>query len=461
VTLNGLPIHRGSVRGGYPLDYEKSNPNLHKYVFNIWHDVSRFSPGCYDVELSFLDADGGTRRHRERVQIAAPLTEDAYPACDGVVTLSPDDPRSVDEQVDARPSVVRAPPRGLRDEVIRKILVLRTDQLGDMVASIPAMLRLRELFPDARIVGLLTAGNVEFAQSLGVFDDIVLADFPDDMRERRRVMTLEAQEALRTRLMAERFDLAIDLAESFVSRPLLLLSGARILYGFYDREWPWLTIGFESNSHDVRNGLEMLPHSSRNLAMIERLGTMLDSKARVVRRDDLTREMLTRYGIGVEDRFVVLHTGARIVPSRWPHYPELAARVLERTGLKVVMLADDGAMRSHLPEDLAADARFQLIDQRLPFADFDALLSFCSVFVGNDSGPKHLAAVRGANVVSLHAARVNWNEWGQEIGGSIISRKVPCAGCHIFHDADECGRDWTCVTRISVDEVYEAMSRYL
>ena len=181
----------------------------------------------------------------------------------------------------------------------------------------------------------------------------------------------------------------------------------------------------------------------------------------MLRRPELTRDRLAAYGLGEGERYAVIHTGARVVFSRWGHYPELARRTLARTGLKVIMLSDDPATRAQLPAELAEDPRFRLLDGRLPFDDFDALLSFCAVFVGNDSGPKHLAALRGSPVVSLHTPRINWGEWGQEQTGVVIHRQVPCAGCHIYHEPEECGRDYVCMTRISLDEVWGAMQPYL
>ena len=188
---------------------------------------------------------------------------------------------------------------------------------------------------------------------------------------------------------------------------------------------------------------------------------MLYSSAEVVRRADLHRSNLLQFGIGETQRYAVLHTGARIAFSRWPHYAALAERLLEQTDLTVVMLADDPATRDRLPPALLADPRFVLLDKRLQFDDLDALLSFCDAFVGNDSGPKHLAALRGANVVSIHSSRINWAEWGQEISGSIISRKVPCAGCLLYHEPEDCGKAYACVTKISVDEVFAAVRTLL
>ncbi len=458
IVFDKETIHTGLLK---PLELEGAVGGHRKYVFNVWLDFSQRRPGLYEVEIRFLGPGLTPKVHRQQVVVAPPLSEADHPGSDALINLDADDPRSIEDQVNARPSVVRPARREAFTHPIRNVLVQRTDQLGDIVTSIPAVRRLRQLLPDARLVGLLTAANAEFSQTLGLFDEIIVAEFPDDPVERRRIMPLPVQEALRARLAPYRFDIAIDLAESRVSRPLLLLSGAKFLYGYYDRDWPWLSGGFEGNNHDVRNGLETAPQSTKVLAMIERLGSTLKTRAEIIRRPELGRERLEAYGLAPGDRFAVLHTGARIVFSRWPGYAALATLILEKTDLKVVVMTDQAEYRATLPPDLLASPRFQLLDQRLAFDDFDALLSFCTVFVGNDSGPKHLAALRGSPVVSLHSSRINWNEWGQELTGSIISRKAPCAGCAIYHDEDECGQEFACIRRIAPGEVFDAVTPFL
>ena len=338
---------------------------------------------------------------------------------------------------------------------------MRTDQLGDMVASIPALRRLRELFPQTHIVGLLTTANADLARTLGLFDEIILADFPDDPLQRRRVMTLEKQRELRDRLAPYQFDIAVDLAQSMVSRDLLPLSGAKLLYGHGGGDWPWAWGSFQFDTHDPHSKMETAPHSAKVLALVESLGTILTPHAPIIRRNDISHDNLEPFGITTDDRFAVLHTGARLKFSHWPYYMELAERLLDRTDLKVIIVSDDPDARSRLPETLCHADRFMLIDRRLSFDDFDALISFATVVVGNDSGPKHLAALRGTPVVTLFTARINWAEWGQEEIGKIISRRVPCQGCAIFHDAEECGKDFACIRDIGVEEVLDTVLHYV
>jgi len=308
---------------------------------------------------------------------------------------------------------------------------------------------------------LLSFANAELAKTLNLFDEIIAIEFPEDEWERRRIMPLDQQRELRQRLQAFKFDVAIDLAEARVSRPLLLLSGAPFLFGFKDDEAPWLTAFNEGWFRDPINGRQAVPITVKTMGLVEWFGAILRNYSEIIRRDDLTRERLEPYGLTAEDRYAVLHTGARLKFSQWPHFDKLASMILDQTNLKVVMMTDDPLMRHRLAPELAAYDRFRLLDERLPFDDFDAFLSFCTVFVGNDSGPSHLASLRGANVVNLFLARQNWNEWGHENRGYIISRRVPCAGCNIYYDPEECGKGFACVVNISPHEVFRTVMEFV
>lgn len=459
--VNGMTVAREPLKGPYTLAYEVDRARIHKYVFNLWCDFSPFVPGHYALELRFHDGASLLATHQENFVVEPPLLERDHPDCDAIITLDPDDDRPIEAQVRARPSVVHEAIGTVAAKAPRSILVLRTDQLGDMVASIPALLRLRALFPEARLVGLLGPANGDLARTLGIFDEVIAVDFRESMEQRTRTLEWADQEALRERLAAYRFDIAIDLATSVMSRPLLALSGAPFLYGFGDPAWPRLTASVDDAWHDPKTGREVATHATRVLALIDRLPRLFASNAQVVRRDDLSPARLEAFGIAPGERFAVLHTGARIVFSRWSHYPALAAKLHDDTDLKIVVFTDRADWRDALPLAIAASARIVVIERQLPFDDFDALLSFCAVYVGNDSGPKHLAALRGVPVVSIHSARTGWREWGQEQTGVIVVRKVPCAGCSIYHDVDECGKDFACMTAIGLDDVYRAVRRYV
>ncbi len=458
------PVHADLLVDGQPArrtplsSYECApDSGRRKYVFNIWHDFAMVEPGVRQIEVRLSDDAGRiVAQHRQRLMVTAPQFDPADAQSDAIVPPLADG-QPIEEAVNSRPSMVRSAHRRLLPEQIATILVQRTDQLGDLACSAPALQRLRDMFPAARLVGLVTPSNHALAESLGVFDAIETVDFAEDPGEARRILDLEGQARLRDRLAPYRFDLAIDLGEGDDSRPLLLLSGARFLYGFRHRQFTWLDAGLDFGGHDRGNGNDVVPPSRKFLLLIEGLAMLAREQAVPFPNPDRTG--LAVHGIAAGDRYVLIHTGARLFFSRWPFFDDLVALLLDRTDRRIVLLGEPTAQIHGLQE--RHPGRLVTIAGHLPFAELDALVSHCALFIGNDSGPKHLAALRGAPVVSIHIARNNWSEWGQELSGLILSRQVPCAGCGIGPDGEDCGQDFACIRHIRPDEVLAAALQVL
>jgi ADP-heptose:LPS heptosyltransferase len=423
-----------------------------RQLCNCWLDLSDLPLGRHRITVEPIGPFAWLfRRGRVFMRVA----DGFHPDSDA--SLPPDLGPDLTAAVAALPSVVRPARRSPLPDPVRSILVVRADQLGDLVVSLPAMERLRRLFPHARLTLIATAGNADLARATGLFEEVLTVSL-DEGGADLRLMAPEAQAALAERLASARFDLGVDLGEGPRSRLLLLLSGARFTYGFRHGDHHWLSAGFELNGRDPADALEVIPPARKILALVEALGAM-QPRAGGPALPPPDPALLARHGLAPNQRFLVVHAGARLAYSRWPHVAALVRLLLARTELPLLLF---GSVEQVPPDLPAAHAgRLRLIEGLLPFAEFDALLGGAAVMVGNDSGPKHLAALRGTRVVSLHTARLNWNEWGQEGDGLIISRRVPCAGCGIGPDPAECGRGFTCLTGITPDEVCDAVLELL
>jgi ADP-heptose:LPS heptosyltransferase/tetratricopeptide (TPR) repeat protein len=462
IFLDGHLIYRSDLPVA-PMRRERTNPALRKYVYNAWIDFSHFSYGEHELVFRAVNVRGDTREgldwRRERIIVAEPLPNEALADSPGVVPpLDPHSPLSVVDQINALPSAVYRPSPRSYPGRLDNILVIRGDQLGDMVVSMPALRRLRELLPGSNIVGLLSPANADLAQTIGIFDEIILLNFPDDPVQRERIMERAEQEALIQRLGGYKLDLAIDFSVAGGTHKLLPLTGAAITLGY--RKGGYKTVDLIGEARGPKGYEIVMRHSAWIQIMSESLALWLNSGAKVTRNDALSRAMLTPYGLQEDDEYVFLHSGSRLAFIRWPHYPELAGHILA-LGKKILYMADDQSQRQFLPQEALASGQLVFLAQKLPFDHFDALLSYCSVFVGNDSGPKHLASLRGVKVVSLHPARSDWREWGQEINGVILGRRVPCAGCQLHHDPEECVQGVACITKITVAEVLREVEALL
>jgi ADP-heptose:LPS heptosyltransferase len=458
IRIDGLTIRQVPAIALAPAQGQPAPP--YTYLFNEWFDCRGLPPGFHRLQL-LLDGRGlGFLSQEQLICIDRESEDDRYDHSSGIVRLDPDPKGRLEERVNALPSLVHAARRGLFRERVRRVLVIRADQLGDFVVSIPALHRLRELMPQAQIVALVGPVNQSLAESLSLFSAVITADFHYDPKRKRRFMTLSQQSELRRKLHEFAFDLAIDLCPGEDSRPLLRLSGARFTAGFGAQQFPWLSLGIDIATRNRRNGKEEAAHGARVESFVEALGVML-------RHRPLVLPLETDFGIldakGLErERYVVLHSGARNSAQRWPlaHYIDLARLLLQHTPLKLVLFVDNPGEAELVADAQLPAQRSLVLAGRRESQEFDALISHCAVFVGNDSGPKHFAAMRGAKVVSVHGGRIAWGEWGQEGDGLIVTRRLPCYGCGI-EEATDCRKELACLVHIRPAEVFAAVQRLL
>lgn len=156
-------------------------------------------------------------------------------------------------------------------------------------------------------------------------------------------------------------------------------------------------------------------------------------------------------------KFVLIHPGSKWIPKRWPveNFKKLALK-LRQKGIPVTIAA-------HTSEpDLISffsgfndgnDQRFVITPDIISLMDLTAQ---CSVYVGNDSGPTHLANLYAKPLVVIWGP--GQSERISPIGDkvTIIKKEVSCRPCRQKEGALICSNgENICLTRISVDEVYE------
>ncbi|MBS1026463.1 glycosyltransferase family 9 protein [Gluconobacter cerinus] len=522
ISLDGTLIYAGDLTPA-PLRREKSNAAMRKYVYNAWIDFSDIPYGSHDLLFVAkgpnVEPREGVNWRREHVIFAEPFPEDVViesPAyvpraqveailaqmplseatsieaenlvpTSAVVTSSlqmapePTDPwkavsdayfpqevvarvrnvsRCLQDAINALPTVVMTPKPDTLPGKVRNVAVIRGDQLGDLSVSVGALMRLRQALPNARIVGLLSPANVDLAKTLGVFDEYVILDYPDDALQRDRVMNRTGQLDLIKKLKAYDFDVAIDFSIAGGTRKLLPMTGAPITIGFGSGNEGFRSLNLNVVAMDPRGGGRGMRHSANVHLLAESIALWLNGAGQIVKRNDLTREDIAKFGLAPTEDYIVIHSGSRLPMVRWLQYPALCERFLAQ-GWKVVYFSDDESEIERLPQDKIDDGSIIYMSRKISFKEFDALLTYCSLFVGNDSGPKHLASLRGAKVLSIQPGRSDWREWGQELTGNILIRRVPCAGCALHYDPEECAHDVACVTKITLDEVFREAKKLL
>ena len=51
----------------------------------------------------------------------------------------------------------------------KRILIFRTDRVGDLIVTCPAILTIKEFFADCKITLISSSKNIEYAKNLNIF----------------------------------------------------------------------------------------------------------------------------------------------------------------------------------------------------------------------------------------------------------------------------------------------------
>jgi lipopolysaccharide heptosyltransferase II len=284
---------------------------------------------------------------------------------------------------------------------VRKVLLVRLRSIGDTVLMTPCITALKRWRPDVEVDVLLEPFCAPVLEAHPEVARVV--EVGRTFRERAR-----AGAALRRR----GYDMAVNLNGGSTAAMLAVASGAPSRVGFAGYRQPWLANCRVTSSHDVwrRTDVHTVEHQ---LALVAGVGVPVDAagptslatteaaRAEVARR-------LAAAGLA-EGAYAVFHPEASLETKRWPadRFARLAATVSGELGLRAVVVGREAST----VVAAAGEAGVAMAD--LSLAETMALVEGSALFVGNDSGPAHVAAAFARPVVVVFGASNAelWRPW--------------------------------------------------
>lgn len=276
----------------------------------------------------------------------------------------------------------------------RRILVVRTDRLGDVVLATPLLRALRRTFPQAYLAALVRPYARPVLEGNPHLDEILVDD--RDGAHRGTAGFWRQVAALRRR----RFDTALLLLPTSRAAWLLFFAGIPRRIGV-GRKFYEVVTGMQSVS---RNGYVPLRHEADYcLDLGRRLGVRSDDLATEVHLTPAerarARTRLEAAGVRRGERLVGLHPGHGGSSPNWEpqRYVDLARALLARApdDVRVVVTGEE--------KEIALPQAARVTDLRgaHPLRDVIASLAELDLFVSSSTGPMHLAAACGVPTVSL------------------------------------------------------------
>ncbi|MFG1272565.1 glycosyltransferase family 9 protein [Xanthobacter flavus] len=343
------------------------------------------------------------------------------------------------------------------------LLVVKLDHAGDFVTALPAIRRLREVFPASRLTLLCAPFMRDFAAATGLFDAVHGFDYYP-ARGHPPASVPDAALAALAGLDLPPIDIAIDLRHADDSRALLAALPV------------WFRVGFAGldTRHDLDLALPEMEASARASGLLaplpagvrlSALAEVLASAFRAVQADHAAPIPLGALPVlpDFPEGYVVLAPGARLAIKLWPveHWRALAERLLDAGGLGLGLVLTGTAEEEPLCAAIAAGlpaGRVVNLAGRQDLAGLAAVVYGARAVVALDSAPAHMAAALGRPTLCLFSGLADIESWapaGPRV--AVLSAHASCAPC-LLSDIAQCAHGHGCMTRLTPDHALAGLS---
>ncbi len=330
------------------------------------------------------------------------------------------------------------------------ILVVRMSSVGDIVLTEPVIAALRSAYPSARIGFVVKRKYVDLVASNPAVDTVhSLED-----------SSLSALRRLCREVRAEDYSAVVDLHRNTRSLILTVCSRAPLATAYRKREFKdSLRVRFGRRSFRVSRMLV-----ERYLDALAPLGLRPEYRKPLFHLSPADIEWAGRHldGLGlVPGAYAVVVPGALWPTKRWPpeRFAAVSRTLVAEFDLRVLLLGSPSERR--LCDEIAGDAGAGVLVAagETELGQMAAIIDSARVFVGNDSGPMHIAAALGTPTVAIFGP-TDPGQFDFE-NHEVVYADLECSACS-FYGTDTCKLDhWECMQSLSSELVLAAARRLL
>lgn len=337
---------------------------------------------------------------------------------------------------------------------LQKFLLVRTDRLGDVILSMPVATAIKRAVPDAHISLLCRSSTAIIGERNPDVDAIILNDIASG--EKRSFFAVGRE------LRSGKFDCAVLLHPTFKLALLIKSIGIPVRVGTGYRFYSTL---FNKPHYEHRKVSEN-HESEYNIHLLRPLGISGSKPVfqfNVNEQDEHKAQVLLKEtGLGLEDRFVVIHPGSGGSAMDWPlqNYTEVGSLIARNLGLPVVI--SWGPNERHLADHIRrhGDARISVLPRVNPLSVLAAFVRSASLLLSPSTGILHLAHTVGTPVLGLyppvkHEAPRRWGPYGRE-DTMLVPDEKSCPYC----SGGPC-RKLRCMELITPETVFHAAEKII
>jgi len=345
---------------------------------------------------------------------------------------------------------------------INHVILWFPNWIGDVVLVLPTVESLRRKFPNVRITAVAGFPSDEILQAYPQIDTVLRlpgSRGSGGLEQIRFAYGLRKYQA----------DLGAVFSNSLRSAFLLYLTGTRHRLGYStDGRGAFLTHPLPATYRERHTQYRVDYYfnilSGLGLEPPEMKFSPLDT----LEGDATPRDLRLQMGLGPNEFFITLHPGTSKPERSWhaDRYGILCQKIVKEHKIKIALLGSDkekdllAQVRRFVPAEWVADV------PEMNLRGVAALLRMSGLFIGNDSGMMHLAAMMGTSVVGVFGpgSPETTGPFIEKEKREMVTRHYPCSPCRqrFFKECKpSLHHKPFCLEDISVKEVSEAVGRLL
>ncbi|GHO94697.1 glycosyl transferase [Reticulibacter mediterranei] len=348
----------------------------------------------------------------------------------------------------------------------RRVLLIRLDNLGDVLLMTPAFHAIKAALPEASLTLLASSVGSQIGLLDPDIDDVIVYQAPwmdpwhklpqDSQREQQMIALLKERHFDAAIIFGSFHQSALPAAYLCYLADIPLRAAASI-----DGPGSLLTT---RHKHPER----MMHEVERGLDLVGALGIPAAEPELVLKTPPAAREsmmdLLAAPDLSAHTPLIVVHPGCSM-PARtypWEMYAQVINLLVEQLGAFVAVtgaehereLVDTVLLRVQ-PKHRASTVA---LAGTLPFPELCALLEMADLTITNNTGPMHISAAVKTSVVALFALTNPPEQWGPwHVPNRVLYHDVACRICY----SRICPHQHECLRMVSPEMVIQAASELL
>lgn len=330
---------------------------------------------------------------------------------------------------------------------MKKILIIQTASLGDVILSTPIVEKLHHFFPDTKIDFLLKYGYEDLLRTHPFIHKVIVWDKSEKKYKHLR----ELIKVIRDR----KYDAVINVQRFASSGLITALSGAKIRIGF-DKN-PFSLFFTKSVRHKIGRRKEHPHETERNLSLISHLTNGDKFPVRLYpSKQDFAK--VSQYKT---KQFITIAPGSLWFTKQLPEekWIEFVKKMDSDLAIYFLGSPSEKKLCDRIIEQSGHKNNINLAG-KFSFLESAALMKDAGMNYVNDSAPMHLASAVNAPVTAIYCSTVPEYGFGPLSEKSFIVQAInppECKPCGL-HGFKKCPRKhFECAMRIKTDQMIKTL----